>query len=125
MHYLRNGVEDPRNLILITGYQAEHTLGRRIVDQEPEVPIFGESKRLRAEVEVINELSGHADQRELLDWLRPIAGGVRKVFLVNGEPAAQEALKQEIEEEFHLPAECPTRGGDFPIGLNGPVELRG
>ena len=100
---------------MITGYQAEHTLGRRIVDKEAEVPIFGESIRLRAEVKVINELSGHADQRELLDWLRPIAGGVRKVFLVHGEPDAQEALKQEIAKEFRLPVECPTRGEIFRL----------
>jgi len=115
LHHLRNSIEDPRNLILITGYQAEHTLGRRIVNKEPEVPIFGEAMRLRAEVEVINELSGHADQRELLDWLRPIAGGVRKVFLVHGEPAAQDALKPKIIEEFHLPVECPTRGEIFRL----------
>lgn len=110
LHHLRNSIEDPRNLILITGYQAEHTLGRRIADREREVPVFGEPMRLRAEVEVINELSGHADQRELLDWLRPIAGGLRKVFLVHGEPAAQDALKHEIAKEFGLPVECPTRG---------------
>ena len=115
MHHLRNGVEDPRNLILITGYQAENTLGRRIVNREPEVPIFGESMRLRAEVKVINELSGHADHRELLDWLRPIACGVRKVFLVHGEPAAQDPLKQAIAEEFRLPVECPTRGEVFRL----------
>ncbi len=115
LHHLRNSIEDPRNLILITGYQAEHTLGRRIADREREVPVFGEPMRLRAEVEVINELSGHADQRELLDWLRPIAGGLRKVFLVHGEPAAQDALKHEIAKEFGLPVECPTRGQIFRL----------
>ncbi len=115
LHHLRNSVEDPRNLILITGYQAENTLGRRIVNKEPEVPIFGESMRLRAEVEVINELSGHADQGELMGWLRPIAGGVRRVFLVHGEPAAQDALKQAITAEFHIPVECPARGETFQL----------
>jgi metallo-beta-lactamase family protein len=75
LHHLRNGIEDPRNLILITGFQAAHTLGRRLVERRPEVNIFGEPMRLRAEVAVLNELSGHADQGDLLNWVRPIAPG--------------------------------------------------
>ena len=71
LHHLRNNIEDPRNTILITGYQAENTLGRKIVDKQREVPIFGDPMRLRAEVVKLNELSGHADQRELLTWLKP------------------------------------------------------
>lgn len=110
LHHLRHSVEDPRNLILITGYQAENTLGRKIVNKEPEVAIFGEPMRLRAEVAVINELSGHADQRELLNWLRPIAKGVIKVFLVHGEPDAQAALKTAAQQEFGLDVTCPSRG---------------
>lgn len=110
LHHLRHSVEDPRNLILITGYQAENTLGRRIVNREPEVPIFGEPMRLRAEVAVINELSGHADQHELLSWVRPIAKGVKHVFLVHGEPVAQQALKNAIEQELRLTVTCPSRG---------------
>ena len=66
LHHLKNSVEDPKNLVLITGFQAQHTLGRAIVERQPEVKIFGEPMRLRAEVDSIGELSGHADQRELL-----------------------------------------------------------
>ena len=66
LHHLKNNIENPRNTILITGYQAEHTLGRKIVEKQREVPIFGDPMRLRAEVVKLNELSGHADQRELL-----------------------------------------------------------
>src|SRR6266404_2605829 len=85
LHHLRNNIEDPRNTVLITGFQAEHTLGRKILEEQPEVPIFGEPMRLRAEVASLDELSGHADQKELIDWLRPIAKGLKKVFLVHGE----------------------------------------
>ena len=74
LHHLKNNIENPRNTILITGYQAEHTLGRKIVEKQREVPIFGDPMRLRAEVVKLNELSGHADQRELLTWLRPAEG---------------------------------------------------
>ena len=66
LHHLKNNIENPRNTILITGFQAENTLGRKIVERQREVPIFGDPMRLRAEVVTLNELSGHADQRELL-----------------------------------------------------------
>lgn len=110
IHHLRNTVSDPRNTILITGFQAENTLGRKILDKWPEVPIFGEMYRLRAEVAKINELSGHADQRELLGWLKPIAGGLKKIFLVHGEARQQEALKKAIEATYGVEVMIPERG---------------
>ena len=67
LHHLRNNIEDPRNTVLITGFQAENTLGRKLVEKWPEVNIFGEPMRLRAEVASLLELSGHADQRELIE----------------------------------------------------------
>src|SRR6185436_2916814 len=76
LHHLRNSIGDPRNTVLITGYQAENTLGRKIVERHAEVPIFGEPFQLRAEVAVLDELSGHADQGELIEWMRPIVPGL-------------------------------------------------
>ena len=61
LHHLRNNIEDPRNTVLITGFQAEDTLGRKIL-RGREVPIFGEPMRVRAEIASLDELSGHADQ---------------------------------------------------------------
>jgi metallo-beta-lactamase family protein len=116
LHHLKNGIEDPRNLILITGYQAANTLGRRIVERQPEVNIFGEPMRLRAEVDSIGELSGHADQQELLTWMEPVVPTLKKVFLVHGEPAAQQALKAEIEQRYKLEVFCPARGDKFEVG---------
>ncbi len=113
LHHLRNNIEDPRNTILITGFQAENTLGRKLVDKLPEVPIFGELMRLRAEVETLNELSGHADQRELLEWMKPMAGGLKKLFLVHGEPAQTQALAEAVRERYGLEAVIPTRGQSF------------
>lgn len=110
LHHLRNGIEDPRNLILITGFQAVNTLGRRLIERPAEVKIFGEPMRLRAEVSALNELSGHADQQELLKWVRPIASQLKKVFLVHGEPTAQKALASILKEELHLEVSCPSRG---------------
>ena len=99
LHHLKNGVEDPRNLILLAGYQAEHTLGRRIAEHQPTVPILGEHYALRAEVAVLDELSGHADQHDLVEWVRPIAKSLKKILLVHGETQAQAGLAAALEEE--------------------------
>jgi metallo-beta-lactamase family protein len=115
LHHLRNGVEDPRNTILITGFQAEHTLGRKIVDKLPEVPIFGDPMRLRAEVVKLNELSGHADQRELLDWLKSSGKQFKRIFLVHGELASQEALAKAIHGQFGVEVVIPARGDAFTL----------
>ena len=70
LHHLRNNLGDPRCTILITGYQAENTLGRKLVDNWPEVKVFGEPMRVRAEVDSLQSLSAHADHLELLAWIR-------------------------------------------------------
>ena len=115
LHHLRNSIENPRNTVLITGYQAENTLGRKIVDKWKEVPIFGEPIRLRAEVAKLNELSGHADQRELLTWIKPMAERLKKVFLVHGELSAQKVLASAITERYGVPVEIPERGQSFVL----------
>jgi metallo-beta-lactamase family protein len=120
LHHLRNNIEDPRNTVLITGFQAEYTLGRKILEGQSEVPIFGEPMRLRAEVCSLEELSGHADQRELIEWMRPIAASsngrrLKKVFLVHGEPAQGAALAEVIEREYGIEAIQPSRGDSFNL----------
>ncbi len=116
LHHLRNNIEDPRNTVLITGFQAENTLGRKLVEKWPQVNIFGEPMQVRAEVASLLELSGHADQRELLEWMKPIAPALKRVFLVHGEPPAQQALAKLIEERYRIPVAIPARGESFDIG---------
>jgi len=115
LHHLKNNIENPRNMVLITGFQAENTLGRKIVEQQREVSIFGELMRLRAEVVKLNELSGHADQHGLIQWMRPAAQGLRKVFLVHGETEPQKALAAAIREQLNLTVEIPARGQTFEL----------
>jgi metallo-beta-lactamase family protein len=115
LHHLRNNISDPRNTVLITGFQGEHTLGRKILEGQPEVPIFGEPVTVRAEVVSLDELSGHADQRELIEWMRPFARGLKKVFLVHGEPASGAALAQVITKEYGIEAVMPARGESFEL----------
>jgi len=115
LHHLRNNIENPRNTILITGFQAENTLGRKLVDKLPEVAIFGEPMRVRAEVETINELSGHADQREILEWIKPVVNKLQRIFLVHGEPTQSAALAQAIQDRYGTQVVIPTRGQSFDL----------
>lgn len=115
LHHLRNNVGDPRNTVLIVGYMAEHTLGRKLLDGEKEVNIFGDPVYVRAGVEKLNEMSGHADQQELIHWMKSIAPGLKKVFLVHGEPIQMDALKARIEQEYGVPVEIPKRGDSFDL----------
>ena len=77
--------------------------------------IFGEPYRLRAEVVQLSELSGHADQQELLTWMQPMMTQVKKVFLVHGEPPAQQALAALIRERYKVEVTNPARGDSFDL----------
>ena len=93
-HHLIHTVGDPRNTILVVGYMAENTLGRKIADREPEVRIFGDLFHLKAHVEEIHAFSAHADYREIGEYLAPLdKKRLKRIFMVHGEPAAQKALK--------------------------------
>jgi metallo-beta-lactamase family protein len=102
LHHLRNNIEDPRNTVLITGFQAADTLGRKLVEKWKEVKIFGEPTRVRAEISSLDELSGHADQAELLEWVKPLAPKLKKVFLVHGEPEQTKTFAGLLQSTFGL-----------------------
>lgn len=110
LHHLKNGASDPRNTIIIPGFQAEGTLGRRIVERQPMLRILGDEVPLRARVEILNGYSAHADRTELARWLdavRATSPRVPPVWLVHGEPAAQDAFAARLRErgyEVHTPA---------------------
>ncbi len=116
LHHLRNNLEDPRCTVLITGYQADNTLGRRLLDKAPEVKVFGEPMRVRATVESLQALSAHADQAELLEWMKPLAGAVKKVFLVHGEPDGARTLQQAIQKQYGVETLLPGWGQKFELG---------
>ncbi len=99
VHHLRNNIEDRRNTVLIIGFQAKNTLGRRIVEKEKEVKIFGVKMPLNAEVRVLNSLSAHAGRSELIAFGRRFKDCAKKVLLVHGEPLAQASLKAALEAE--------------------------
>ena len=95
VHHLKNGAPDARNTVLIVGFQAEHTLGRRIVERRPFLRIHGDEVPLRAQVEILNGYSAHADRGELARWLDAVKQAsptLGPVFLVHGEAEAQDAF---------------------------------
>lgn len=113
LHHLRNHVEDERNTILIVGFMAQHTLGRRLVERRPRVKIWGIERELRAQVEVINAFSAHADRNDLLAYVRSV-GDVRRVFLVHGEPDQQGPLRDALTQRG-LQVDIPARGEAFEL----------
>ena len=102
LHHLKNRIEDPRNTILIVGFQAPDTLGRRIVERAPVVRIFGDEYRLKAHVEVLEGFSGHADRNDLLGWVGAMQQKPRRTFLVHGEEASSLALADGLRREIGL-----------------------
>lgn len=114
LHHLAHGASDPRNTILIVGFQAQHTLGRRIVERQSELKVFGEMVSLRARVEVLNGYSAHADRGELHRWLdaaRATSPMLQDVFLVHGEAAAQDAFAERLRRSGYR-VSAPEPGSD-------------
>lgn len=98
-HHLANGISNPKNTILIVGYMAENTLGRRIRDGEKQVKIMDNWYQVNAHVETINAFSAHADYTETLAWLKQLdTSRLKKIFLVHGEKDAQAFLQNYLHE---------------------------
>ncbi|MBN1491224.1 MAG: MBL fold metallo-hydrolase, partial [Phycisphaerae bacterium] len=98
LHHLKNNVENPHNTIVIVGYQAAHTLGRRLVEKQKTIRIFGENYRVRAKVKTLNGFSAHACASELANAISRLAGRARKVCLVHGESDQSEALAAAVRK---------------------------
>ncbi len=98
LHHLKHSVEDPKNLVLIVSFQAENTLGRRIAERQPMVRIYGEEHPLRAEVEVMDEFSAHADHDALVEYVKAMnVPRLKKVFIVHSELEAAEAMVEPLK----------------------------
>ena len=98
LHHLKNNVEDEKNTVIIVGFMAQHTLGRRIVERREEIKVFGRMYPLRARVEVLNGFSAHADVDEFRRLYGPMAKKLRGAFVVHGEEAQPEAMRALLGE---------------------------
>jgi metallo-beta-lactamase family protein len=114
-HHLAQRLPSPENLVLFVGYQAEGTLGRRLVEGETAVRMMGREIPVAAEVRMIGSLSAHADSSEILDWLSRFKLAPKNTFIVHGEPAPAESLQAKIAERFGWDSVIPHRGEEFEI----------
>lgn len=101
LHHLKNNISDPKNTIMIVGFMAENTLGRKLVEREPVVKIFGEEYEVKAEIVVANEFSAHADKNELINYIKAASskGNIKRIFLVHGEDSQANGLLQSLQSE--------------------------
>jgi len=115
LHHLKNNIENPQNIILMTGYQAENTLGRKIQEGVSPVKIYGKEYKLRAQVKTLHEFSAHADQNDLTSYIAHIKN-LQKLFLVHTELPQATIFKDLMEKSYpSLPIEIPTMGQSFEI----------
>jgi metallo-beta-lactamase family protein len=115
LHHLANNISDERNTVLITGYQADNTLGRKLLNHWDRVNILGNSYQVRAEVASLQALSGHADRDELLAWMKPMVPTLKKVFLVHGEDDQPKKLAETIQSLYDVETVVAQRGTSFEL----------
>jgi metallo-beta-lactamase family protein len=116
VHHLKHAIEDEANIIVFVGFQAEHTLGRKLVEGWDVVPIFGVPTPRRAQVVKFNGLSAHADRNDLLAYVRAIDPSPGKVFIVHGEEKQALSLASAIQAEHpHIEVIVPHLGSTHAV----------
>lgn len=115
-HHLKHNLWRPESTILFVGYQAEGTLGRRILAGEKNVKIFGEEIGVHAEIKKLDAFSGHADQKGLLDFVDKITKKPKRIFLVHGEYEGQQVLAEVIKSRFGIDTVIPERDEKYYLG---------
>jgi len=113
LSYLENYIGLPETTIIIVGYQAEGTRGRKLIEGAKSIKIFGSYYKVRAKITEINGLSAHGDQADLLDWLSELKNKPHRVFLVHGEHAAADELRIKIRENYGINCSVPLMGQEF------------
>ena len=115
LHHLKNTVANRRNTILIIGYCAQHTLGKRIAEKVPEIKIFGEPYPLRAQVKTIDALSAHADSNELLAFVKASNSTIKKVFVVHGDEEQSLGFAETLRENTRADIIVPHMNEEFTL----------
>jgi len=115
LNYLEKFIEKSETSILFVGYQAEGTLGRRLIEGEKEVKIFGFDYQVNAKIIEITGLSAHVDQRELLNWFSELSFPPKKVFLLHGEDRSREVLQHQISKKLNYQCVIPNKGDSIEL----------
>lgn len=114
-HHLKHNLWREKSTILFVGYQAEGTLGQRILDGAKKVKIFGDEISVNAQIESIDGYSGHADYMGLLDWVEKFDHKPKRIFLVHGNEKAMDSLSERIVDGLNIETVIPSRGESFVI----------
>ncbi len=117
LHHLKSVIESKKNTVLIVGWQAPHTLGRRLVEKRLRVPIFGVERDRLCEIVVLNGFSAHADQSDLIDFAEQVRdrGPLARIALVHGEPKSQRVLTDKLLERGFTEVRSPKAGERIPV----------
>jgi metallo-beta-lactamase family protein len=107
LHHLYNRLPRPNDTLMIVGYQPVGTRGRKLLDGEKSIRIFGQDVQVKCSVEVIEGLSAHADLTELFGWLKKFADSPKMTFVIHGEPESARYMQQKIEHDLGWNAEVP------------------
>ncbi len=121
-HHLKHNLWRSDSTILFVGYQAEGTLGRKLVDGETTVKLFGEEITVKAKIETLAGISGHADKNMLLDWLKPISDNVKTVFVNHGDDMVCDSLAGEIRNTLGVKAVAPFSGDKYDLATGECLE---
>ncbi len=115
LHHLEQRLPDARNSVLLVGFQAEGTRGRSLLDHAPTLRMHGQDVPVRAEVVELPQFSAHADRNELTRWASGLTAAPRQTFIIHGEPAASQALRDLFQARFHWPITLPKYGESFEL----------
>jgi metallo-beta-lactamase family protein len=107
LHHMLNHLPDPTTMLMMVGYQSRGSIGRQIVDGAKTVRIFGKTVPVRATTHTFGGLSGHAGQKDLLNWIGSLAPSKPRIILTHGEDGPRAALRGEIQKRFGLDSEMP------------------
>jgi metallo-beta-lactamase family protein len=110
LHHLYHNVENPNAHVIIVGYQSRGSLGRKLVDRMPEVSIFGDVKKVNAQVHTLGGFSAHAGQTDLMDWFSALAPAKPRLVLTHGEDGPRKALAEQIRKKHRISALLPRIG---------------
>ena len=124
-HHLKHNLWRKESAVVFVGYQAEGTLGRKLVDGAKRVKIFGEDISVNARIEMIEGFSGHADRNGLLDWIGGFNRKPGKIFIVHGEEASMSEFSGSIEQKFGIETVIPSKGDSFIIDRKSFYESEG
>lgn len=121
-HHLKHNLWRKESSVIFVGYQAEGTLGRKLVDGAKKVKIFGEDITVNARIEMIEGFSGHADMNGLLDWIGKFNRKPAKIFIVHGEETVMNEFSASINQRFGIETVIPSRGDSFILSKSGVYE---